>query len=118
MAPETMALDVFTNYSEMILESDDEPSSSDGADLDKNRSATSSLNTAFETSSTVRLAQLNDALPTASFTTLMSVADELSTALKASKRNKSSLICLDLSGVPFSLPMVELLSEGLRWAGT
>ena len=114
MAPETMALDVFTNYSEMILESDDDPSSSDGADLDKNRSATSSLNTAFETSSTVRLAQLNDALPSASFTTLMSVADELSTTLKTSKGNKSSLICLDLSGVPFSLPMVELLSEGLK----
>ena len=114
MAPETMALDVFTNYSEMILESDEEPSSSDGADLDKNKSVTSSLNTAFEASSTVKLAQLNDALPSASFTTLMSVADELSTALKASKGNKSSLICLDLSGVPFSLPMVELLSEGLK----
>ena len=114
MAPETMALDVFTNYSEMILESDEEPSSSDGADLDKNRSVTSSLNTAFEASSTVKLAQLNDALPSASFAILMSVADQLSTALKTSKGNKSSLICLDLSGVPFSLPMVELLSEGLK----
>ena len=49
MAPETMALDVFTNYSEMILESDEEP---DGADLDKDRSATSTLSAAFETSST------------------------------------------------------------------
>ena len=74
MAPETMALDVFTNYSEMILESDEEPSSSDGADLDKNKSVTSSLNTAFEASSTVKLAQLNDALPSAAFTTLMSLS--------------------------------------------
>ena len=71
MAPETMALDVFTNYGEMILESNEEP---DGADLDKDRSATSSLSAAFETLSTVKLAQLNDALPSASFTTLMSAA--------------------------------------------